>query len=293
MTSLMRIIKFILIIVTGMSGNYLNSFIVVVYFGIWRRMSDWCNHNVILLVIGLVNLSYQWCLTLDNVFKYLQIYEKFDQKLCLFLFVLQFTLVGASLWNTTWLSIYYCTRLVSSTQRLFVMIKEKFFSLLPQLMAGSTLWSVIITLPLFWAKNMEISQNETNDLDICSYKVDPYYIIPGLVLGFLLPVPMTCVSIGLSVRTLVRHIWRMRRSHLMSPQLQGHFQAIRIMMIRVFCEIFFFVIIVIGNFTSLSSNSTMEIIYWITVLFYPTSQALILVLGNSKIKKKLCNSLML
>lgn len=289
--SALRMIWLILILLTGMSGTLLNSLVAVVYFRLWRGMSDWCSYNGILLLIGLVNLFYQWCLTVDSLFKYSHMYDLFDKKLCLFLFSLQLTLVGVSLWNTTWLSIFYCTRLVNSSHWLFLWIKDKFFLFLPQLMAGSVLFSVVITLPLFCATSMEIPQNRTGKLTLCSYNVDVNDIILSPVIGFCIPVPITCLSIGLSVRTLVRHIWRMRRSHIAAPQLQGHFQAVRTMVVRLVLEIIFFIIIVIGTFTSLSSNSTMKSICWTNTLTYPTTQALILITGNPKLKKKLWDCL--
>ncbi|CAN2391481.1 hypothetical protein PRIEUP_LOCUS1521, partial [Pristimantis euphronides] len=282
------ILKLVLSLLTGMSGTFLNSSVVVVYFGLCRRMNDWYSYNAILLLIGLVNLFYQWCLMLDNIFKHYEIYEVFDQKLCLFIFSLQFTLVGVSLWNTTWLSMFYCARLVNSSHWLFVQIREKFLTFLPQLMAGSVLWTVVITMPLFWTGRIEIYQNQTDSLDICRYNMSIYHVLLGPTLGFCISIPVTCLSIGLSLMTLVRHIYRMRKSHIMSPQLQGHFQAISVMIIRVLSEITFFAIIVIATFTSLSSNTIMNNIYWVNILVYPTSQALILIFGNPQLKKKLC-----
>ncbi|XP_073502370.1 taste receptor type 2 member 40-like [Phyllobates terribilis] len=293
MISALRLLRLILLILTGISGTLLNSSAMVLYFVLWRRMSDWCNYNGILLVISLVNLFYQWCLTVDNVFKYSEIYEMFDERLCLVLFSLQFALVGVSLWNTTWLCIFYCARLVSSSHWLLLRIKEKFFSFLPQLMAGSVVWSVAITMPLFWATSKETAENQTDVVTICSRRMDVDYIVFSPVIGFCIPVSMTCLSIGLSVRTLVRHIHTMRNSHISSPQLQGHVQAIRTMIIRVYFEISFFVVIVLGTFTSLSSNSTMIAIRWLNALIYPTSQALLLIFGNPKVKKKLCDCLTL
>ncbi|XP_073416663.1 taste receptor type 2 member 41-like [Dendrobates tinctorius] len=263
---------------------------MVLYFVLWRRMSDGCNYNGILLVSSLVNLFYQWCLTVDNLFKYS---EMFDESLCPVLFSLQFMLVGVSLWNTTWLSVFYCTRLVTSSHWLFLRIKDKFFSFLPQLMAGSVVWSVVITMPLFWATRMESTENKTDVVTICSRSMDVDYMVFSPLIGLCIPVSMTCLSIGLSVRTLVRHIHTMRNSHISSPQLQGHFQAVRTMIIRVYLEISFFVVIVLGTFTSLSSNPTMIAIRWLNALIYPTSQALLLIFGNPKIKKKLCGCLTL
>ncbi|XP_044130508.1 taste receptor type 2 member 41-like [Bufo gargarizans] len=276
----------ILLILTGMSGTFLNSLVVVMCFGLWRRMSDLCNFNGILLIIGLVNLFYQWCLTLDNVFKYSDIYETFDKRLCLCLFYLQFTLVGVSLWNTAWLAIFYCVRLLNYSHWLFLQVKEKFSSFLPQLMVGSVLWSAFITMPLFWETTMEIAQNQTEKRNVCHYNVNAYYIILRPTLGFCIPFLLTCLSIGLSVRTLVRHINRMRKFHITSPQLQGHFRAAKVMVTHVYLEISFSVVIIIRTCT-LRSNSIIEGIYWANILLYPTSQALILIFGNPNLKRKL------
>ncbi|XP_075687748.1 taste receptor type 2 member 40-like [Rhinoderma darwinii] len=282
----LKIVRFIVMVITGVCGTFLNSIIVLLNFRFWRDNATSETHNKILFLIGLVNILLQATLIVDTIFETFYSYL-LDKNFLLFLFSLEFTLIEVNIWNTTWLSIFCCVRLVNFSHWFLLKIKAKFFAFFPQLIIGSVLVSTAMNLPLYWTTTLDIPHNVT----YCTtsgrrFIVNYYYIICSSLFGFSVPFSMTCVSIGLSVTTLLRHMWRMggRDSHLTSAQLQGHSRAVRTMVIRVILDIIFSIVTVIGTSVSVILNSPVYSVLWIIVLTYPTSQSLILIFGNPKLK---------
>lgn len=286
MKSTLKIVRLIIMVITGVSGTFLNAIIVVLNFRFWRDITTSGSYNKILLFIGLINLIFQGILILDCIFETFALYLP-CRNLFLVVFTLELAHIGVNVWNTTWLSIFCCVRLVNSSNSFFLKIRAKFFSFLPHLIVFSVLVSAAINLLFFWTTKIQ-PQNATDHPNMSGHGImmGTYYIIFSSLFGFGLPFFMTGVSIGLSVITLLRHIWTMRSSdsHLTSAQLQGHYRAVRTMVIRVILDILFFCVTAIGMAFPSLLNSPVYSVLWIIVMTYPTSQAFILIFGNPKLK---------
>ncbi|XP_066434038.1 taste receptor type 2 member 41-like [Eleutherodactylus coqui] len=284
------ITRSVILVITGVTGTFINSIIVLLNFRFWRDVTTSKSYNRLLFVIGLTNTILQAHFIFDAILKIYSLYL-LNENLLLCVITFGFTLVDVNIWNTTWLSLLCCVRLVNSSHCFYLKIKAKFFSSLPLLIVGSVLFAVTINLPLFWTTKLHIPTN-TTDSPASGYfiSLDAYYIIFSSLFGFSVPFCMTCVSIGFSISTLLGHIRRMERSdsHLTSAQLQGHYRAVKTMVIRVFLDFLFFFIIVLGVSVPLILNSTTYSVLWLAVLTYPTSQAFILVFGNPKLKSAVC-----
>ncbi|XP_075141491.1 taste receptor type 2 member 41-like [Leptodactylus fuscus] len=250
MKSTMKIVRFIIMVITGICGTFLNSFIVALNFRFRRDITASGSYKKLLFIIGLINIIYQGILIIKTIF------ETFDFDMDIngyfFIITFKFTAIGVNVWNTTWLSIFCCLCLLDSSNSFFLKIKSKFFSTVSYLFVGSVLVSMAIHFPFFWTTTLDIPQNTTEYPTISGYRLhmDYYYVIFSLLFGFSIPFFMTCVSIALSVTTLLRHVWRIRHSdsHLTSEQLQGHYRAVRTIVIRVILDILFFLVIVLGKY---------------------------------------------
>ncbi|CAN2390120.1 hypothetical protein PRIEUP_LOCUS156 [Pristimantis euphronides] len=286
MWTVLIIARLVILSITGVCGTFLNSIIVVLNFRSWRDVATSKSYNKILFVIGLINSIIQVHINLDTIFETFHVYL-LSRNLLVYTFTFCMILISINVWNTTWLSIFCCVRLFSSSNWFFLRMKVKFLSSLPLLIVGSILVSSAINLPLFWTTKVEIPQNTTSS-PISGYKMtmDYHCIVFVSLFDICLPVSMSCVSIGLSVTTLVGHIRRMGSSdsHLTSAQLQGHYRAVWKIVIRVFLDFFFYTVVVIGTSVEFLLNSPVMSYLWMTVLLYPTSQASILILGNPKLR---------
>ncbi|KAG9460306.1 hypothetical protein GDO78_022688, partial [Eleutherodactylus coqui] len=282
----LKITRLVILVITGLTGTFINSIIVVLNFRFWRDVTTSKSYNRLLFVIGLTNTILQVHMIFDAILETFSLYL-LQENLFSYMLFFGFTLIDVNVWNTTWLSLLCCVRLVNSSYCFYLKIKAKFFSSLPLLIVGSVLFAVAINLPIIWTTKLHRATNIT-DSPASGYFIilDAYYIICSSLFGFTVPFCMTCVSIGFSISTLLGHIRRMERSdsQLTSAQLQGHYRAVKTMVIRGLLDFSFFFIIVLGASVPLILNSTAYTCLWLAVLMYPTSQAFILVFGNPKLK---------
>ncbi|KAG9465535.1 hypothetical protein GDO78_018134 [Eleutherodactylus coqui] len=282
----LKITRSVILVITGVTGTFLNSIIVVLNFRFWRDVTASKSYNRLLFVIGLTNTILQVHMVFDTILETFSLYL-LHENLLLYMLFFSFTLIDVNIWNTTWLSLLCCVRLVNSSHCFYLKIKAKFFSSLHHLIVGSVLFAAAINLPIIWTTKLHRATNIT-DSPASGYfvKLDTSYIIFSSLFGFTVPFSLTCVSIGFSICTILRHIRRMERSdsHLTSAQLQGHYRAVKTMVIRGLLDFLFFFIIVLGGSVPLILNLTAYTCLWLAVLMYPTSQAFILVFGNPKLK---------
>ncbi|KAG9468399.1 hypothetical protein GDO78_022820 [Eleutherodactylus coqui] len=286
----LRITRLVILAITAVTGTFINSIIVVLNFRFWRDVTTSNSYNRLLFVIGLTNTILQVLFIFVTILETFSLYL-LDENLLLYMITFCFTLIDVNIWNTTWLSLLCYVRLVNSSHCFYLKIKAKFFSSLPLLIVDSVLFAAAINLPLIWTTKLHRATNIT-DSSASGYFItlDAYYIIFSSLFAFSVPFSMTCISIGLSVSTLLRHIRRMELSdsHLTTAQLQGHYRAVKTMVIRVLLDFLFFFIVVLGVSEPLILNSTVYYVLWTAVLMYPTSQAFILVFGNPKLKSAVC-----
>ncbi|KAG9464794.1 hypothetical protein GDO78_019374 [Eleutherodactylus coqui] len=286
MGSALNIAVDIIVGVTGVSGTFLNAIIVVLNFSFWRDVTTTESYNKILFFIGLINLLLQGQIMFNAIFQSFDFYVS-SNNLLLYMITLGYTLISTNIWNTTWLSIFCCVRLVNCSHIFFVKIQVKFFSSLPLLLVGSVLLCAITNLPLLLTNIRDIPLN-TTDFSESNFRfiVNYYCITLSSLFGFIIPFFMTFVSIGLNVTTLLRHIRRMGSSdsHLTSVQLQGHYRAVRTMVIRVFLDFLFFFSTFLGISFPFILDSITRFVVQIIFLTYPTCQAFILIFGNPKLK---------
>ncbi|XP_069591797.1 taste receptor type 2 member 41-like [Ranitomeya imitator] len=283
----LKIARFILTMITGVSGIFLNSAIVALNLRFRRDTTTSGNYKKILISIGLINILFQGSLIFDSICETFD-YYLLNEDLLLFLLAFEMTFINVNVWNTTWLSMFCFVRLVNSKHRVLLWIKTKFIAFLRYILAGSVLVSATFHFQLPWTTMLQSYQNTTEYQNLSGKRIifHQYYVIFCILIGFILPFCVTCVSIGFSVTTLVRHIWRIGSSDssLSSDQLQGHYQAVRTMVIRALLDLSFFVVSVLSLSDSVVINSPVLSFLWMIILLYPTSQALLLILGNPKLK---------
>ncbi|KAM5152765.1 taste receptor type 2 member 9-like [Mantella aurantiaca] len=268
----------------------INASILAMYFIHWKSIRNSIVYDRILLSIVLMNISLQICLTVDGVLDTLETFVVLGKNTFLIMFTLQFAFFYASAWNTAWLSVFYYSRLVSFSHPYLLRMKAMFLSSVPQLMVGSVLSSVVINLPFFWLTEANAVQNRTLTTPMSGYNVaiHPGFTVFNSLVGFVLPLAVTCLCIGQCVTSLLRHVWRMNlsESHLTSSQLQGHIRAAGTMIMRLLLDLTFYLIVIIGVLKSFRLPVIYSICSWISNLTYPTAQSLILIHGNPKLKSK-------
>ncbi|XP_039373534.1 taste receptor type 2 member 40-like [Mauremys reevesii] len=199
-----------------------------------------------------------------------------------------------SLWFATWLSVFYCVKIANFSQPLFLWLKQRISGLVPQLLMGSFLVSLVTCLPSINAierKNIDHSMNNLsgNTTRECQYKVDlssSLFILS--MLGYSSPFIIFIISSVLLITSLWRHSKRMEKTTSSSRDTvtEAHVRAIKGLISFIFFYISYFVTLLIF----LLQLSTISSYYlWIVICLimsaYPSGHSIILILSNPKLKR--------
>ncbi|XP_075141488.1 taste receptor type 2 member 40-like [Leptodactylus fuscus] len=220
---------------TALSGLIFNSWIVHVNAKDWRRGVHLSLPDQILTFMGVINITLQAVLCTDLFCIQTKIYSSYDQ-IHLNTIGLVIFLVFTNVWLTTWLSIYYCMKIVNFTGRILLVCKVRISKFLPKLLVVSTVGSFIWALPSFWYIHPSINKgtfgNSTHNLtnEQGSILITFPYLIAAF-LGCILPLILTFIPIGLTLTSLWRHMKRMNKNKPDShqPRTQAHLRAVRTM----------------------------------------------------------------
>ncbi|XP_063789026.1 taste receptor type 2 member 41-like [Pseudophryne corroboree] len=286
--SVQSVISIILSII-GIHGIIINSAILSVYIRVWRTSNRLGASDPILLSMALTNLLLVCQLLLTYCLSY---HTQMDIRISLFLSYVLNVLYNMSLWNTAWLSICYCVKLVTVTHRIFLWVKMWFPSSITKLLIGSAIWSVLVNLPIIWTTQIMFLQNGnvTDGSVHYAMMVNVPYTVLNLLLSYILPFTLTAICIGLSVTSLLHHVWRIRQNvsqDSSSPQLQALVRAAVTMTLHVVLDLTFLIILLYSFAAPFNVSPVIITLFWVYLISYPSVQSFILIFGNPKLKRSL------
>ncbi|XP_068103506.1 taste receptor type 2 member 7-like [Hyperolius riggenbachi] len=287
----LAIFTHIQVILSYTFGISINVHIVLAYVKGWKQNTKGQVLDQILLSTAITNILLQNFLTLDNIFYLYYIYVLYAKEMLIYVYILTILLIEYSFWNTSWLSVYYCLKLVKISHPFVLWMKARFSYFVCYILIGTALGSLAINLPFVWTMHVDFQDNVTNPTGN-NYKIqmDLFYTIFDLMLGCFLPFFLSFVSLGLSVIYLLKHVLRMKNngSQIPGPQTEGHIGAVRTMILRLILDLNFCVMIASSVTSEFSVSAAWGSVWWTLISFYPSVQSLVLILSNTKLKKKIC-----
>ncbi|XP_068103373.1 taste receptor type 2 member 7-like [Hyperolius riggenbachi] len=267
-------------------GVSLNLYIIAVNLRDWARNARTGICDKILFSTAVICALLQLMITSDTILYYFTKYQKFDFDMILFIFMFTVFLIHATFWNTSCLSIYCCFIMVNFTHHIICRVKTWFLSKVNWLLVGSVVASFAINLPLFWTEHLNALKNTTKGFGNKLLVGNDASVYLSVIVGSCLPFLLTFLSNGLSVLSILRHILRMRKNQpqFTCPQFKAHVQASRSMTVRVIMDLIFQINIGLFVYT-FEVSSNMQMMCWTVVALYPSTQALISIVGNPKLRK--------
>lgn len=278
-----RIVKGIILIMTTISGLLINSSIVADYYTTWRE-----KHHPgvsILFSTAVTNVLLQCSITLDGFLYVFDGYVMVVHEVYVMDFTVLYFLIELSFWHATWLSIYYCLKLLNLPNHFFFQLKRGFSSSVPLLLVGSAIGLLLINVPFLWTVQITMLPNGTG------YEfgmVYPYTIF-NMIFGCCFPFLITLTSIVLSISSLLSHIWKVKSNEInfRRPQLKAHIGAVRTMVTRLVLDLVLFLVSAALLSSQLSLGIVVDTACWVYIMLYSTFQSINFILGNPKLKTKL------
>ncbi|XP_040211587.1 taste receptor type 2 member 40-like [Rana temporaria] len=286
------IIRLVLIFFNMVSGLTLNSYIVAVYVREWRRKKGFNVSDRIVLLLALTGIAHQCSFSFEGLNFYFGSHLPHERGLNIYVFVFHIFLMNENLWNTAWLSLYYCLKLVKCSHRIFLQLQRRLSSSITQILIVSFVGLFFISLPLLWTLHLRhkiIKDPSGMNRTLPGIHMDVRYIPLYMVLSSLLPFLLIFLCIGLSVRSLLSHVHQIRHHSSQfssSPQLEGHLRAVRTMILQVCLCLALYLAICYGLFFTVSTGIIAKIMLFTILLSYPSVQAAISIQGNPKLRNR-------
>ncbi|KAM3916061.1 taste receptor type 2 member 134-like [Leptodactylus fuscus] len=289
------IASLLLSIITSSSAIYLHVFISVVSYRTW--LTDGFRHpqGLLFFCLGLSSTIFEgYQLSIDislyfwpphfSVFNVCTIYILYLFTFCIFFNMCQ----------TSWLCSFYCISLVSGQHWIIRFLKSRLSSMVPWIVAGTLVMSGIVLISLLAVIFITVPVEDTDNTTFYCRKFNETYIGHLLVIknGFnilmALPFCLILVSLSCTVSTLVRHMWRVRRTLSMDrSHLEAHIQAAKTMILLLALNTSFYLVKLLEDWTLLlhwnllpfPGNWLCQAVHY---FFWPL-QALTLIFRNKKL----------
>ncbi|XP_077305926.1 taste receptor type 2 member 4-like [Lithobates pipiens] len=279
-------------VLEGLLSFYLNFLIFVFHLKSFRKGIKLNPSSLIQLITGAINISLHGITlgtSIGTLFFISQVATLYHAMMVIVPFHLKF-----SCWLIAWLCAYYCTTITNMAHRLFTWMKRILVSFLPHLLFLSAVVSFILPVQSVWYLNVQIAdENSTlsNIFPRFEVFISDFTVIAMSCLCSFLPFLMTLGSLVVTMSSLFRHIWKVKKndSGFAPPNLQAHVSAVRTM-------ILFLVLSVIVNVSEIVklmglsffnfSNGTAQFSIWLLAVTFPLAEVAIIIQSSRKLKKR-------
>ncbi|KAM9240574.1 taste receptor type 2 member 9-like [Leptosomus discolor] len=288
-------VAIVTITLQAFAGMWINAFIVSVLCLAWLKKKSFNSNEKILLFLGCTRFCY---LCITWIYSFLSIIYP----LCFYvhpipqlLAAIQSFFNSSNLWVSAFLCGFYCIKIANFRHILFISLKVKIDRIVPWLLLGSVLLSLVICILTYDVTNITLSTNSTilGNLWKLNVIMDEHLFPIFVIIGFVFATAFVIVIVSalLLLFSLWRHKRRMQTTSVKNLSMDAHIKAMK--------SILYFFLIYSINFTylvlSLIYSANNENLVAILVLLFqyalPAVHSLILIFSNPKLEKTLLRTL--
>ncbi|XP_004629086.1 taste receptor type 2 member 40 [Octodon degus] len=276
--------------VSGILGN---GFIAAVYGAEWVRNKRLPTADGLMLMLSSSRLALQIWLMVTFMFRqsFQDVYyrKSLDQFFRITLLFLNY----ANLWLAAWLNVFYCLKIASFAQPLFLMLKKNIGVLMPRLVCLSLLVSsgmcslfFINTFNTYVNSSIPVTSANTTVTNIIT-ETNVVNLSFFYYLGICIPLLLFLTAATLLILSLKRHTLHMKSGATGSrdPSMEAHWGAIK----STSWFLILYVINALAIFINIASifdiYSPWDIVCRFIMAAYPTSHSVQLILCNPGLRR--------
>ncbi|XP_027562739.1 taste receptor type 2 member 40-like, partial [Neopelma chrysocephalum] len=275
------------------SGMWINAFIVSVICMSWIKRKTLDSNEKILLALG---CSRFWFLCISWVYSFLAlIYPNYLYVHPIFplLASARSFFSCSNLWFSASLCVFYCIKIANFRNSFFIYLKVKIDNIVPWLLLGSVLFSLVFGTISYNIMDKALSNNlnftSQGRILKASFRIDqqflPYYFIIGF--GHAASFTAVILSALLLLFSLWRHKHNMQTNSVKDLSMDAHIKAMKsILSFFIMYSINFISLILTLIYAMKNENDTLFLIYLIRYTF-PGLHSLVLIFSNPKLENRL------
>ncbi|KAG8455542.1 hypothetical protein GDO86_001658 [Hymenochirus boettgeri] len=283
---------------TTLMGIFTNSLIVVVNLLDKVKGKSLNPSDIILVTLGLSNVTFQFTMTANDFLSILQSDLYFSDIIYTAFNTLMLFPIFTSFWFTVCLCVYYCLQIVIFTHPFLVRLKLGISQLVPFLLMASVFTSVVISIPGIWSTyrvppNSNSSGNQSLEIDVP--KLSLMYLFSSNIIGCSIPLVLVGISNCLILKSLItnRTVIEKAKREVQSPRTEARERAARTVGCLLLLYMSFYISQIFMFVDFFPPSSLGFCICLMVIYIYSPAQSVILIFGSPKLKKALVNILRL
>nr|XP_060616981.1 taste receptor type 2 member 9-like [Anolis sagrei ordinatus] len=267
------------------AGLISNGFILKVIVVEWASSRSLASNEQLLLSLGISNICIATALAAALLKNYFVISNNVVlQVMYTFVSVLTFF----RFWNTAWISFFHCIKIVNSSCSFFLWCKLRISWLIPRLLLGSLAVSLAVFIFAFQNTLIyHLNHGTTKGIDMSQVKIAHADSFKSffMLFGSACPLLVVLLCSILVVASLLRHNCRMtgKGNNLTSLQTKVHIKAAGTILSLLLLYVLFYTAQIVLFMKELRGFKWTLVI--LVKLTNGSMQAVILILGNSKLKQ--------
>ncbi|XP_068089336.1 taste receptor type 2 member 39-like [Hyperolius riggenbachi] len=229
-------------------GVAVNVFIAAVQIIKWKAVRSLDSRDQILLCLGISR-----SLALMVVFLIFFVLAYFTEAFQNFIFssaawTLAWLAHYTNLWSTTILCVFYCVKIATYNNPVFIYMKTRISRLVPQLILAFFLVSIVSSLSEICRRILFHQQNSVTNsslnITMVNVVVEQVFFVnfTFFVMDTFLPFVVFCVAISLLIYSLWQHVRQMRGSGtgFRNTSLQAHLSVVKNMTLFLLLQVIYF-----------------------------------------------------
>ncbi|NWI54708.1 TA2R7 protein, partial [Calyptomena viridis] len=273
------------------AGMWINAFIVSVLCISWVKKKTLNSNEKILLLLGCSRFCY---LCISWVYFFLSIIYPnylYVHPIIQLVVSIQNLLNDFSLLVSSCLCVFYCIKVANFRNRFFIYLKVKIDWIVPWLLLGSVLFSLVIGILIYDATDKSLCKNLNFTCQGCIWKPSirreehflPIFFISGFV--FVTSFTADIFSALLLLFSLWRHKLNMQTNSMKDLSVDAHIRAMRsILSFLVMYSINFISLILTLIYSMMDQNHVLALLSLFLHVF-PVAHSFVLIFSNPKLEK--------
>ncbi|NXU93135.1 TA2R7 protein, partial [Xiphorhynchus elegans] len=275
------------------AGMWINAFIVSVICMAWIQKKSLNSNEKILLLLGFSRFGFLCISCLHYLFSTLYPNYFLVHPLFPLISSLQTMFNNAHLWVSTCLCGFYCIKIANFNNSFFIYLKVKIDTIVPWLLVGSLLFSVVNGILVYDVTDKALSKNLTltsqGIIWKSSIRIDEHFSSVYFISGFQLVTSFTAVTFSalLLLFSLWRHKRNMQANSMKDLSMDAHIKAMKSILSFLVMYSINFGVLILALISSFWKQNHVIFLIYLFLYAFPAFHSLILIYTNPKLEKSM------
>ncbi|NXA27625.1 T2R40 protein, partial [Ibidorhyncha struthersii] len=287
----------VIVTLQALAGMWINAFIASVLCTAWVKKKSFNSNEKILLFLACCRFCYLFSTWVYHLFSILCPLSFYVHPMPQLFAAIHSFLNCSNLWVSACLCVFYCIKIANFRHIFFIYLKARIDRIVPWLLLGSVLFSLVISILIYKVIN-EAHCNNPNSTTRGNFwkaniRMDEHFFTVYFISGFGFATAFMAVisSALLLLFSLWRHKCKMQTNSGKNLSMDAHLKAMKSILSFFFIYSLNFTCLVLTLVYSTKEANPVAFLILVFQYAFPAVHSLILIFSNPKLEKTLLKTL--